>query len=182
MSVNIPNMGFKAPIDKDPIVFVINGAECSLPNLQWDLLAQSSIYDAHSTAEGPGTQVLWMLDSFEEASSIVSSIALNVTVSHVDSLRPRMRTIVVAGPAAKHRASYFETVLDDPVMINVGMDRPKASEDIPAGGPGNSMKIIGNNSAHAATIAGIVSALIELSPGSSAQEVLGILFTLANRA
>lgn len=176
MSVNRPDTGFKTPIDKDPIVFVAGGIVCSLPNLQWDLLAQRSS-DALANAGDPSTQVLWMIGGAKEAERIVSSIALGAPVVTADSLHAERRVIVVSGPETRNAALGFASELDDPILISLGKEDVSAEE-----GTGSSIRIIGENSAHAATLAGIVAALLELSPGSSAQEVLMILVTFSNRA
>jgi hypothetical protein len=179
MSISRPEEGFKKPIRAGSIAFEFNGSVFSLPGEFWKLLAGTSLYSSASVAR-PLSQVVWLEAESEEAERIISGIAPGARVTSFDSVQPDKRSVVVYGPESRHRAIYVEGQLDAPVLLSVGDERPAPSLLQSKEGAERSIHLIGDSCLHAATLAGVLAALTDIWPGSSASELAQILIYMAD--
>lgn len=175
MSVRGNEEGFKAPPGMAPVPFRIHEEACSLPNAGLDASALGALCGLGEPQAGAGAQVVWLLEGRAEAAAIVARLAPGALVVEEAGLRPGRRAIFVARADGAVEQLLVRQALREPVLLVLA---PEAAFPEQAR---HSIGIVEDASAPqaAATMAGIVAALLSKLPGLSADEVRGVLLTLA---
>lgn len=162
------------------IRFVVKGEACSLPDPGWYAEALRTILDPQAPLREEA-QVLWLLEGSEEAGRLLAGLAPGVAVTDTETLRPRMKTVIVSGPGTRHRAAFFGNALEDPVVISIGGERPAQGGPAPALSVENLVLLEGESLSQAAMLAGILASLLRASASFGASEALDALSELSHR-
>lgn len=155
--------------------FRIHGEACLLPNAGLDGPALRGVCGLGDPKAGLGIQVVWLVEGIEAAARALARVAPAAMVVGREGLRPGRRAIFVARAKEDLGVLLAQQEPRDPVMLLVAAEHELMAL------PG-SIGIIDDRLAPetAAGLAGIVAGLLTKIPRLSADEVRGVLLTLAN--
>jgi hypothetical protein len=161
------------------IRFSVKGEACSLPDPGWYAEALRIILDPQAPLREEA-QVLWLLEGYEEAGRLLADLAPGVAVANTETLRSRLKTVIVLGPGIRHRAALFQNALEDPVVISIGGEKPAQGGPAPALSVENLVVLEDESLSQAAVLAGILASLLQASPSFGGAEAIAALVQLAH--